>query len=133
MVIRSKNSVIVPLVLLVLLLSFTFALPALAHGFTAVWRPSETAPSTAYNYFYLIHEETGNIYALFTNGRNFAITDIVKVANLYTGEVTHQNLTAEWVDNNPHVIGYLSELFGVEAETLKQYYQDQLSHRIGNK
>lgn len=128
-----ENSRVFPAVLVLLtaiVLTLGVATPSSANGFTAVWRPSEPAPSTAYNYFYLIQEQTGDIYAIFTNGRDHMITDIVKVANLFTGEVTRQNLTAEWVKNNPGAIDHLSELFGVEPNVLRQYYEAQLSHTL---
>lgn len=94
----------------------------LAQGLTAVWRPSETAPSTSYHYFYVIHEHTGDIYAIYTNGRYAEITDIIKLGNLFTGEVTRENLTAKWIDENPQVIPVLANIFGVDEETVRAYY-----------
>lgn len=108
---------------------FSVSVSSVAHaaGFTAVWRPSETAPSVRYDYFYVIQEETGDVFVLYTLGQEPLIVNIVKLANIYTGQLFNESLTAKWVMENERRLAEVSRMLNVPLAEVREFYTRQFA------
>lgn len=57
------------------------------RAFTAVWKPSLDSPGQVYNYFYVVEKSSGDVAIVGVTDDTGRIGEMVRAANLYTGEI----------------------------------------------